>query len=374
VNGSNLLLKNFLQFSLAFVVWWLVGYAFALGDVDSKYIGEERFGGRGWLFETTNYPPSYFGLIGIFVLFIINGAISEKAQYVAYPVTTFWIMIVIWPTIVAWVWGDSGWLNTELDSPIKDYGFTITIYVFAGAFSFIAALLTGRRLGRFSHHSGVHHFRMQSHLFYYLGALLLIIGIFVLNNDLYSTATFSSRNAFGNTWLAGSASSIVSLKLLTVLSVDLPTHFTAVYQGFIAGMVIISSAGNCNAWEAVFWGMAAGLVFALGVRFLRWLALDDPLNVVPTFYFPGLIGGVLPGFIDNQYGVFWGGSNGFLLETKVVGVVVVSAWATFWAVVIFGLLRAFGLLVLSDEIQKEGLEKTVLTQSGWKLPAERETQ
>lgn len=366
-NGNHLLVKNILQFAVAFVAWWLIGYAFALGDVDSKFIGQEHFGGENWLFDTGDGSPSYFGLIGIFVLYIINGAISEKAHYIAYPVFTFWIMVVIWPIVVAWMWGPGGWLQTELETSVDDFGFTITIYVFAGAFSMVGAALTGRRAGRYYSHSRAPAFIMEHHSFYYIGALLLIIGIFTLNNDLRAGENYLSAGAFANTWICGAASSIIALKLLTIFSVDLCSHFTAVYQGFIAGMVLISSSANCNAWEAGLFGMMAGLVFALGVKFLKWLQFDDVLNIVPTFFFPGLIGGILPGFIDNESGVFWGGTDGNLLAVKVVAVVVVCAWATFWAIVIFGLLRAFGLLTLNDEIQTAGLDNTIFTQKGFEL-------
>lgn len=342
------------------VAWWLIGYAFALGDNDSKFIGEEGFGGEKWLYTVKNGNPSYFGLIGIFVIFIVNGAISEKTKYAAYVIFPFCLMVFIWPVVVAWIWTSNGWLQTELDAGIKDYGFTITVYVFAGAVSMIAAAFTGRRVKKFTGHS--HRTRFGNHVFYYLGAVLLIIGVFTMNNDLNAPT-----GAFANSWIAGAASSLMSLKLLTVFSIDLDSHFTAIYQGFIAGMVIISSSTNTEAWEAMFFGLLAGLIFSLGVKFSKWLQYDDVLNIIPTFFYPGLIGGVLPGFIDNKYGVFWGGTNGHVLAVQVVGVVVVAAWATFWAITVFGLLRAFGLLQLSEEIQAVGLQGTIFTQKGFEL-------
>ena len=354
-----------MQFAIAFIAWWLIGYAFALGDNQSEFIGQEGFGGQNWLYNVKDGRPSYFGLIGIFVIFIINGAISEKTKYAAYAIFPFCIMVFIWPVIVAWIWANDGWLTIELDAAIKDYGFTITIYVFAGAFSMIGAAFTGRRVGKYTYALQNPRFEMTHHVFYYIGAVLTIIGVFTINTD------YNARvGSFSSTWIAGSASSIISLKLLTMFSVDLPSHFTAVYQGFIAGMVIISSSTNTEAWEAFFFGMLAGLVFSLGVRFSRWLQYDDVLNVVPTFFYPGLVGGILPGFIDNQVGVFWGGTSGNTLAVQVVGVVVVAAWATFWAIIVFGTMRAFGLLLLTDDIQCVGLEATVFNQHGFALKHE----
>ena len=297
------------------------------------------------------------------MIFIINASISEKTQYAAYPIFTFAIIVVIWPIIVAWLWTKSGWLQNQLTVGTIDYGYTITVYIFAGAMSMIAAAFTGRRVGRFSRLQGVPVFQMEHHVFYYIGALLTIIGIFSLNTDFNAP-----KQAFANSWIAGSASSIVALKLLTIFSLDLASHFTAVYQGFIAGMVLISSASRCEAWEAALFGMLAGLVFSLGVKFSKWLQYDDTLNVIPTFFYPALIGGILPGFIDTIYGVFWGGTNGNNLASQVVAVVVVTGWATFWGIIIFGALRIFGLLQLSDEIQIAGLHQAIFNQKGFYVP------
>jgi Amt family ammonium transporter len=360
------------MFSTSFICWWLIGYAFALGQVDSKFIGEDKFGGEDWLYNVRTFPPSYFGLIGIFMQFIINGAISEKAQYVVYPVISCALMLFIWPVIVAWIWTKDGWLVTELETEIRDFGFTITVYVFAGTWALIGGAMTGRRIGRFSRIQASPGFTNENQAFYYIGALLTIIGVFTLNNDLQIGKRHLAGGGFGNTWISGSSSSLISLKLLTVFNVDLSTHFTAIYQGFIAGMVIISSSSNCQAWEAAFFGMLAGLVFSLGVKFLIWLRYDDPLNVVSTFLLPGLVGGVLPGFIDNAKGVFWGGWTGHLLAVQVVGTVAVCAWACYWALIVFGILRISGLLVLENEIQRTGLASTSITQKGFRLEGNKE--
>lgn len=360
VNADYLIVKNILQFSVAMIAWWLIGYAFARVDVQYKFVGQDEFGGQNWLYRVKNGETSYLGLIGIFVLFIINGGISEKAQYAVYPVFSFCVMVFIWPAVIAWIF--SGWLQTEFTNSVKDRGFTISVYVFAGAFSMMGALLTGRRVGKYTHYLPAPAFKMENHVFYYIGALLTIIGIFTLNHSF----DFNGY-AMANSWIAGSTSSLVALKLLTMFSFDVESHFIAIYQGFIAGMVLISSSTNSQAWEAALFGMLAGLVFSLGVKFSKWLEYDDVLNIVPTFLYPGLIGGILPGFIDNNYGVFWGGKDGQTLAVHVVATVAVTGWGVFWGIVVFGTLKALGLLSITDQIQAVGLKNTILNQKGFVL-------
>jgi Ammonia permease len=43
--SSHILLKNFLQFSVGIICFWLLGYSFSTQNVKSKFIGENYFGG-----------------------------------------------------------------------------------------------------------------------------------------------------------------------------------------------------------------------------------------------------------------------------------------------------------------------------------------
>ena len=85
-----------------------------------------------------------------------------------------------------------------------------------------------------------------------------------------------------------------------------------------------------------------------------------------TFLVPGVFGGVLPGFIDDNVGVYWGGWNsGQYLGTQVVGTLAVLLWSAFWSFVVFLVLKIFGVLVLQKHIQVNGLAKTAITQKGY---------
>ena len=150
--GQHLLVKNLLQFSLAVTCYWLTGYAFSFGDTKSEFVGEFYFGGDKWLSDYSQYHGACFSynvLVGIFVIFIINNAIVEKVSYVTYIVFPICLMLFIWPAAVAWSWGN-GWLYDVMDQSMIDYGGSVTIYSFAGAFGFVGTLFTGRRPERYA--------------------------------------------------------------------------------------------------------------------------------------------------------------------------------------------------------------------------------
>ncbi|CAG9319286.1 amt_2 [Blepharisma stoltei] len=367
--SSHLLLKNWLQFSVGIVAWWLLGYGFAFGNVEeSEFIGKKNFGGEDWLQERDHNHgacASFFALCGFFVLFVINGAISERTKYHVYQWYAWWVMLFAWPVVVAWSWG-GGWLDMELDKPLIDNGGAINVHLFAGAFGLIGAIFLGPRIGRYSSSPSVFH--MKFHVAYILGATLVILGIFGLNQSLSPDGVSRGLSAV-NTWICAGVSSIVSLKLLTIFSTDIHTHLIAIYQGFIAGMICVSnSAYNTTPWQAGLLGLISGIVFAAGFYFCRFNKIDDVLNVTATFFFPGIIGGILPGFITDDNGCFWQGISGHTLATQVVGVIVVTGWSMTWAVILFGSMAVFKAFRLDKDLELSKLNTCEIKQTGWKLP------
>ena len=104
-------------------------------------------------------------------------------------------------------------------------------------------------------------------------------------------------------------------------------------------------------------------MFWFGIMAEKWLKIDDPANITATFLIPGIFGGVLPGFIDDLYGVYFAGwESGQTLGTNVVGTGIITLWSAFWAVVIFGILSLVGALKLNHD---DTLEGTVITQRGF---------
>lgn len=361
--GPHLLVKNFVQFSVAIISYWLIGFAFSFGDPDSQFIGEKLFGGDEWIEKNSFRCFSYSALVGIFIIYIVNCALLERLKYNASIVFSICLMIFIWPVVVAWTWG-GGWLKDAMEGNIIDLGGSITVYTFAGAFALVGALIIGPREGRFSNIDTVP-FRMVNHECYIIGSMLTILGVFGIGFAQRSPDNYGY--ALANMWICGSVSCITSLKVLTAFSKTLQRHYIAVYQGFIAGMVFISSsAHNTTAWESGLHGLMAGGVFCLGVKFVEWVKVDDALNVTGTFLIPGIFGGILPGFIDDDYGVYWAGwESGQVLGTQVVGTITIFLWSIFWSFLVFGIMRILGYLTLSKGLQTSGLSKTAITQKGY---------
>lgn len=285
-------------------------------------------------------------------------ALIEKVSYIAYVVYPICLLIWIWPVVVAWGWG-KGWLSGVMDDKMIDNGGSITVFTFAGAFGLVGAILSGRRKHRFDNPQ---EFRISNPEIYVIGAFLTILGVLGIG---YSQASEHGGGiALANLWICGAVSSIVGLKMLTFFDKELSDHYIAIYQGFIAGMVFIaSSAINTRPWVSGLHGLMSGAVFWFGVKVVKWLKIDDPANITGTFLIPGIFGGVLPGFIDNDFGVYFHGwESGQTLGTNVVGTVVIFLWSVFWAFVVFGVLWIIKVLKLGEY---DSLEGAAITQRGF---------
>lgn len=366
-NGPHLMVKNFVQFSIAVIFYWFLGYGFSFRYTRSDFIGEKAFGGEGWLADPSlgnGECFSFYVLVGIFIIFIINLAVSERAHYYFSIFIPALIMVFVWPAVVAWIYG-KGWLDNAIEDSILDLGGDITVYVFAGTFALISAIFVGKRPGRFGDSEEIG-FTISNPPVFILGCFLTILGVFgiaVAQQD----SEESRGNAMHNLWISGAASAIVSLKLVTLFKHDLKSHYVSIYQGFIAGMVVIaSSAGNTTPWQSGLIGLLNGGVFWFGYKVIRWVKIDDAFDVTATFLIPGILGGILPGFLDDDKGVFWAGwESGQTLGTQTVGTLVVLFWTAFWALVVVIPFRLLKIIRIPEEIINHTMVETVITHRGY---------
>jgi Amt family ammonium transporter len=143
-------------------------------------------------------------------------------------------------------------------------------------------------------------------------------------------------------------------------------------NGFLAGLVAItcpcywvSPAG------AILLGGVAGVVCILGVEFLEWLRIDDPIGAVPVHGFCGIWGTLSLGlFACGKYGVtgplsadnsaplrglFYGGGTQVLVA-QAIGSLIVTVSTFVVAIAVMWAVNAIGLLRVSKEGEIHGLD------------------
>src|SRR5581483_4485612 len=173
-----------------------------------------------------------------------------------------------------------------------------------------------------------------------------------------------------NTTLAACAAGLSAMALAYVYSKKWDLSFTV--NGFLAGLVAItcpcywvSPAG------AILLGAVGGAVVVLGVELLEYLRIDDPIGAVPVHGICGIWGTLSLGLFacgkygatgptapDNSVpltGLFYGGGWS-LLAAQAVGSLIVTASTFAVAMAVMYLVKAIGVLRVSQEGELYGLD------------------
>lgn len=362
-SSETVLVKNAMQLGLGCIVWWVLGYGFAFNNVqDTNFIGNERYAGHDWPEGKAYLLATCYGFMGISVLYIINGAITERVQLPAYIVLTFFIMIFCWPVVVAWGWG-AGWLYS-MSMEFIDYGGACTVHVFAGTMALVGAFLAGKRVPKADAIEG-QQFKYGSPLLFTAGSILYFISLCFLN-AFHAKTMYQRGMAIFNTWLAAGTAALVAVLVGTLTTKSLDAHFACILRGFIAGAIAVSSMSvNIQAWEAFVMGIIGGLAFAVAKIALE-RKVDDVGMMAATHLVPGAIATFSVGLWDNNAGAFHSGASGAILGTQTAALMSIFAWALLFSGLLFFLLKVVKLMPVAEDLQKQGLNDVAFGLFGYR--------
>lgn len=351
-SSETVLVKNAMQLGLGCIVWWILGYGFAFNNVqDNNFIGNERYAGHDWPEGKAYLLATCYGFMGISVLYIINGAVTERVQLPAYIVLTFFIMIFFWPVVVAWGWG-AGWLYS-MSMEFIDYGGACTVHVFAGTMALVGAFVVGKRVPKADSAEG-EPVKYGSPVLFTAGSVLYFISLCFLN-AFHAKTLYQRGLAFCNTWLAAGTAALVAVLVGTLTTRSLDAHFACILRGFIAGAISVSSMSiNIEPWEAFVMGIIGGLSFAVAKIVLE-RKVDDVGMMAATHLVPGVIATFAVGLWDNNAGAFHTGASGAVLGTQTAGLLSIFTWALLFSLLLFYILKVAKQLPVSEDLQKLGL-------------------
>lgn len=347
-------LKNAAQFGLGIVVWWVVGVAFAYGDVDSKFLGHKYWAGDEWRGSMVSTFATVTGLVGISVLYIINGAIAERTQPIPYVLVSFFVMVFAWPVVVGWTWG--GGFLADMDRSFEDMGGAAVVHTFAGVFALVGVLFIGPRKGRRPNENPreVPSFQFGNPAYICIGTLLYFLHLCFLNG-IYASTILERGQAIFNTWLSAGVCAIVVTLLGTLRDWTVEKHFVTVLRGFIGGAVLVSGvAWNMEGWAAFTFAVVGGVILFASLWLEDFYGIDDVTKAVSVHLVMGLVGTFGVGLWDMNRGGFHG-EDGMLIGSQLGGELTISIWATVFAVAIFGLCAFLRILRVPAETEVEGL-------------------
>ncbi|MFC1979038.1 ammonium transporter [Chloroflexota bacterium] len=348
-NVANILMKNFMDFCMASIGFWAVGYAIMFG-AGNFFVGSSYF-------FLSRIPDQTFGLPTLAFWFfqlafagaaatIVAGAMAERTKFSAYLIYSLIISAVIYPIVGHWVWG-GGWLG-ELG--FLDFAGSTVVHSVGGWASLMGAMFLGPRLGKYNKDGSANAITGHSLALAALGTFILWFGWFGFNpGSTLSGMDFSLiAKVAANTNLAAAAGAIVALSAAWIKTRK--PDFGLTMNGALAGLVAITApCAFVSPLSAIIIGAVGGLVMFGAVFLLEKIKIDDPVGAIPVHGFCGLWGTLSVGLFHQSAGLFFGGGWS-QLGIQSIGAVAVFGWVILTMGALFFILKkTIGIRVSARE-------------------------
>ena len=346
--------KNIGLFSIAGIMFWLVGYNLAYGIDPGGYIGKfipwadgSKIGtgyadGSDWYFQMVFCATT---------VSIVSGTMAERIKL--WPFFTFAAILsgIIYPIVMGWQWG-GGWL-AELG--FSDFAGSTLVHSTGGAAALAGAMIIGPRLGRFTKSGApapLKPFAASSIPLVTIGVFILWLGWFGFNGGsqlAMGTAAdaIAVSKIFINTFLAG-AGGVLGAATITRLHFG-KTDVVQMLNGCIGGLVAITAEPLLpTPFAAILIGAVGGLIVVYGTKLLFSLQIDDVVGAIPAHLFAGIWGTLIVPATNT-------GAN---FSTQLIGVLSVNIFVFIVAYIVFSLIKATIGLRLSKEGETKGTDVT----------------
>ena len=311
-NTCNILTKNFLDYCIASLGFFVFGYAVMFSE-GNPFFGTSGFFMVGaesaadvslwafWLFQA-----AFCGAAAT----IVAGGMAERMKFPAYLAYSFIISSFIYPVVGHWTWG-GGWL-AQLD--FFDFAGSTVVHLTGGATALVGAMILGPRLGRFNADGTANAIPGHSVPLASLGVFILWFGWFGFNTG--SALSVGDGEAISliaiNTNLAAAAGAVTTTFLSWILFGKPDLFFTM--NGALAGLVSITASCAVVSPSAAIWiGVTGGFVIVLGERLMNIIKVDDPCGAFPVHGLCGIWGTLTVGLWGRETlglvreGLFYGG-------------------------------------------------------------------
>jgi Amt family ammonium transporter len=362
-NVTMQLTKNIALFSIAAIMYWLVGFGI-------MYPGEWLI--EGWLgpfFAVTSLEPMGIGAadatldyasVGSDFFFqlmfcattasIVSGTLAERMKL--WPFLVFVVVLTgfIYPIEASWQWG-GGFLS---EMGFSDFAGSTLVHAAGGFAALAGAIVLGARIGKYGPDGRVNPIVGSNMPLATLGTFILWLGWFGFNGGSQLAAgtvgdiTDVSR-IFANTNMAAAAGAVTALILTQVTygKVDL----TMVLNGALAGLVSITAEPLApSLFMALIIGGIGGAIVVYTVPLLDKLKIDDVVGAIPVHLIAGIWGTMAVPLTNSD--------TSFV--TQAIGVIAIGAFVFITSFIVWTILKATMGIRVSEEDEINGLDTSEL--------------
>ncbi|MBA2516988.1 MAG: ammonium transporter [Solirubrobacterales bacterium] len=372
-NAGTVVAKVLTNFSIASVMYWAIGFAFAFGGGAGHVIGTDGFFLRDFCDPPEAYPimgfsdptveAKFFFQCGFCAvsLAIVWGTTLERIKFGVYVIYGIVFAGFIYPIVSGWVFG-GGWLQTNVK--MQDFAGSSAVHLIGATGALAVLLHLGPRKGKYGPDGKPRAIPGHNMPLFGLSVLILWFGWFGFNAG-------STLNALDGrftevvivTNLAAAAG--VMGAIVTAAAVTKKIDIGMAGNGAIGALVAVTApSGYVAPWAGVVIGLIAGVIVPLGVYAID-KKVDDPVGALTAHGLCGIWGTLACGLFTlpalAEFNTV--GEGGFFytwsltqLGRQALGVVVVFTVVFVASYVVFAAIKATYGLRVSEEEEDAGLD------------------
>ncbi len=368
-NVVNILMKNLMDFTIATVAFWVVGFGLMFG------VGNALWGATGWFlhggdaaFDSLSWTVVPLEAKFFFQLVfagtaatIVSGAIGGRVKFTVYLVFSLVMTALIYPVIGHWIWG-GGWLAAQ---GFFDFAGSTVVHAVGGWAALAGAMVVGPRIGKYGPDGKPRATPGHNMALAVLGVFILWLGWFGFNpGSTMALDPGAIAHIFVTTNAAAATGALSAMFVSWVMFKKPDASMT--FNGVLAGLVAITApCAFVGMGSAMVIGIIGGALVVVAVVAIERAGVDDPVGAVAVHGVCGVWGTISLGLFasapwaggDGLPGVgllFGGGASQLVIQ--IVGAVVCSAAAFGLSYALFWVLKAtVGIRVTAEE-EIEGLD------------------
>ncbi len=351
--------KNIALYSIAGLMYWLIGYNLMYTDVNGGYIGSfaliygmDPVGLEGVdsaaLLDTGYSTASDWFFQMVFVATaasIVSGTVAERIKLWPFLIFVVFLTGFIYPIAGSWQWG-GGWLS---EMGFSDFAGSTLVHSVGGWAALTGAIILGARKGKFGSDGSVHPIPGSSIPLATLGTFILWLGWFGFNGaSQLAMGTIGDvsdvSRIFVNTNMAAAGGVIATIILLQIIykRVDV----TMVLNGALAGLVAITAEPLApSVFASILTGAVGGAIVVFTVPMLDKLKIDDVVGAIPVHLFAGIWGTFAVAFYTGNWGA------------QITGIIAYGVFTVVLSAVVWLILKFSMGIRVSEEEEMMGLDK-----------------
>ena len=288
-NSINIIMKNFLDFSISVIVFMFLGFGLMFGTTWGGWIGTDGF----WLSTRAGDDQlwAFWFFQAVFAgtaCTIVSGAMAERTKFVGYLIYAGFLTAIVYPLGGHWAWGsfgggfgvggEPGWLEAM---GFVDFAGSTVVHGCGGACALAGIIVVGARHGRFAKDGTPRLIAGHNIPLAALGVFILWFGWYGFNAGSTLVGDASIARIAVNTTIAPAAGALAAM--ISMWFVQGRPDVGITLNGALGGLVgITACCANISPASAFIVGLVAGIITTVTTIALERVGLDDAVGAVPV--------------------------------------------------------------------------------------------